>query len=68
MATVTRADGEAVSREEQLAALIALGMDALYAEFVLAMEAGEVSGDVVVVLEESESELEWGGVIWLGGV
>lgn len=56
MAQVTREDGETVSREEQLAALIALGMDAIYAEFVLAMEAGEVSGDVVVILQESDEE------------
>lgn len=56
MATVTRADGEAVSREEMLAALIALGMDAVYAEFVLAMEAGEVDGDVVVVLPGEDEE------------
>lgn len=56
MAKVTNEQGVPVSHEEALAALIALGMDAQYAEFVLAMEAGEVSGDVVAVLPESNAE------------
>lgn len=60
MAKITNEQGEPVSREEALAALIELGMDPQYAEFVLAMEAGEVSGDVVAVLKESEDKPEVG--------
>ena len=60
MATVTNEQGEPVSREEVLAALIELGMEPLYAGFVLAMEAGEVQGDVVAVLNESTVEDEDG--------
>lgn len=56
MAKITNEQGEPVSREEALAALIELGMDPQYAEFVLAMEAGEVSGDVVAVLQEDAEE------------
>lgn len=56
MAKVTRADGEPPSRSEAVAALVALGMDAQYAAFVLAMDAGEVQGDVVVILSEGDDD------------
>jgi len=52
VAKVIGADGEQPGHSDAVAALVALGMDEQYAEFVLAMEAGEVQGDVVAVLNE----------------
>ena len=55
MATVTTVDGQPVDRTVQIEALVAGGMSREYAEFVVAMEAGEVDGDVIT-LEGEESD------------
>jgi hypothetical protein len=54
MATVTDADGQAVSRETQVAALVATGMPAEFAHFVVALEQGDVTGDVIELDDEGE--------------
>ena len=55
MATVTNNDGKPVSREEQIEALVAAGMSREYAEFVVALEAGEVDGEVIALEETNEN-------------
>lgn len=47
MASISDPGGNAVSREAQIAALVAAGMSEVYARFVVAVEAGDISGDVV---------------------
>ena len=49
MATVARDDGQALSKEERIAVLVALGMSETNARMVVAQEDGELLGDVVVV-------------------
>lgn len=57
MATVTDEQGQAVSRETQIDALVASGIPREYAKFIVAVEAGEVSGDVVM-LDEDGNEVK----------
>ncbi len=52
MATITRDDGKEVSDKEKEAVLIKLGMTKEYANFVIAMEKGEIDGDVIAMSEE----------------
>lgn len=49
MATVTDGQGQAVSRETQIAAMMASGIPREYARFIVALEAGETQGDVVML-------------------
>ena len=51
MATVERDDGEALTRAERVAILVAVGISEAYARLVVAQEDGEPIGDVVVVDE-----------------
>jgi hypothetical protein len=52
MAEIVAADGHKLTRDEQIEVLVTLGMTREYATFVIAMEAGEVDGDVVIVDED----------------
>lgn len=56
MATVSNKQGQPVSREEQVATLVAAGITAEYARFIVALEAGETSGDVVA-LDDAGNEV-----------
>jgi len=49
MATITDNEGKPVSEREQIAALVSLGMSREQAQFLVALEAGRVSGDVVAM-------------------
>lgn len=49
MATVSGPDGQEISEEEQVAALVAAGMSEEQARFVIALESGKIDGDIVEV-------------------
>ena len=49
MAKITDVDGVELTEKEQIAVMVALGMTESYARFVLAMQRGEIDGDVVMV-------------------
>lgn len=52
MATIVTTDGQELSREQEIALLVALGMPEAYARFVVAVGRGEIRGDVVELDEE----------------
>lgn len=54
MAEITRQDGQELTEAERLRVLMGLGMSAEYARFVLAMQRGEVEGDLVEVGADEE--------------
>ena len=58
MATVTDMQNQAVSRETQIDAMVASGIPREYARFIVAVEAGEVGGDVVMLDEDGNEVRE----------
>lgn len=58
MATVTDADGQPVSREQQIAALVASGMSEEYARFVVAVEQGDLPGDLLPLEDDGRPSPE----------
>lgn len=50
------AEGQEVSREEEIAALVAMGMPEEFARFVVAVSRRETTGDVVEV-DEDDNEV-----------
>lgn len=58
MATITDGQGQAVSRETQIDAMVASGIPREYAKFIVAVEAGETPGDVVMLDEDGNEVRE----------
>lgn len=52
MATVTTQEAQEVSREQAIAVLVASGISAEYAKFIVAVERGETAGDCIEVDED----------------
>lgn len=59
MATIERLDGVLLTEKEKEDAMVAAGMSRSYARFVLAMERGDIGGDVVV-LDDNDNPISWG--------
>ncbi len=49
MATITTDDGQPVDYETRVQILMATGMSRVDAEFVIALEDGEIDGDIIEV-------------------
>lgn len=54
MATVKSTDGQELTKEERVAVLMAMGMTRTDAEFTVALEDGEIDGDVIEVSESRD--------------
>jgi len=56
MAQITADDGRELTKEERIAILVGMGMSRDYAQFVVALDDGKVSGDLVITNDVSKSQ------------